>query len=664
MASNEKIVAIDIGATSIKLCQFEYDSNGDMILDIFAYREYEEELSEGSRIGVVSGVLRQMLAENKVYARKALISMSGQSALLRFGKIPASSGDRKQLLQLAEFEAKRNIPFEISEVMFDYQLIMGSEGESDDMVDVMSVVIKNDIVEQFTSAVLAVGLEPILVDVAPVACYNTVRANGLGQDECVAVLNIGGRSTNLIFVEGERFFARTIPIAGYSITQQIAKEFGISSPDAEELKRHHGFVALGGAYAEPSSETAAAVSKIIRNVMARLHGEISRSIAIYKSQQKGGNPVKMYLTGGSSILTYCDTFFSEKLNIPVEYFNPFSVVNLDDGVDKDKLSEVAHMFSETIGLGMRYRLTCPIEINLLPMHLRRQQNLTSKKPFFIASMIVVLLILAAFWQGLDTQGRLVEESTQKLEKLRKPYEQKLKAVQDAESAAQQKVEQYKTLSNLLLERTVFPSIINEIYRLKPDDVWLTSIRTQLGEMKEFEPTSVVNTQTGSNNPMDMMGMGGDMMMMDGPMGMDMMGMGGMGAGADGKEVNVEKSVKISGFTLIGVCVTPDKSGRVAITETPKIKFPFAVPETASEEGQGGEAGEEGQAKGKPSAGDTPENVFVERLRQSKLFSSNPKLTVLTSSKPSDVAKNAGSFTIQLALETPLEYLQYGTNDIR
>jgi len=660
MASNDKIVAIDIGATSIKLCQFEYDSQGDMILDIFAYREYEEELSEGSRIGVVSGVLRQMLAENKVYARKALISMSGQSALLRFGKIPASGGDRKQLLQLAEFEAKRNIPFEISEVMFDYQLITGSENEADDMVDVMSVVIKNDIVEQFTSAVLAVGLEPILVDVAPVACYNTIRANGLGQDECIAVLNIGGRSTNLIFVEGERFFARTIPIAGYSITQQIAKEFGISSPDAEELKRHHGFVALGGAYAEPSSETAAAVSKIIRNVMVRLHGEISRSIAIYKSQQKGSNPVKMYLTGGSSILTYCDNFFSEKLNIPVEYFNPFSVVNLDDSVDKDKLSEVAHMFSETIGLGMRYRLTCPIEINLLPMHLRRQQNLTSKKPFFIASMVVVLLILAAFWQGLDTQGKLVEESTQKLEKLRKPYEQKLKAVQDAESAAAQKVEQYKTLSNLLLERTVFPSIINEIYRLKPDDVWLTSIRTQLGDMKEFEPTSVVNTQTASNNPMDMM-MGGDMMM-DGMMGMDMM-MGGMGAMGDGKEVNVEKSVKISGFILTGVCVTPDKSGKVAITETPKIKFPFAVPETA-EEGQGNEAGEDGQAKSKPNTGDTPENVFVERLRQSKLFSSNPKLTVLTSTKPSDVAKNAGGFTIQLALETPLEYLQYGTNDIR
>ena len=193
----------------------------------------------------------------------------------------------------------------------------------------------------------------------------------------MAVLNIGGRSTNLIFIAGERFFARTIPIAGYSITQQIAKEFGIGFPEAEELKRHHGFVSLGGAYAEPGSETAASVSKIIRNVMARLHGEISRSISIYKAQQKGTAPAKMYLTGGSSILTYCDLFFSEKLGIPVEYFNPFPVVNILPEVDRQRLGEVAHMFSETIGLGLRFAVAA-IEVSLLPKTFAISSLLTAK----------------------------------------------------------------------------------------------------------------------------------------------------------------------------------------------------------------------------------------------------------------------------------------------
>jgi len=256
MPKNERVLAIDIGATSIKLCEFEFDKAGVMNLAVFAYREYEEELSEDTRMGVVAGLLRQMLAESGCRARKALLSMSGQFALMRFSKIPYGNYDRKQIKQLAEFEARRNIPFAIDEVIWDYQLIAGDDPEA---VDMMSIVIKDSIVEQFTTAVSTVGLNPILVDVAPVACYNTARANDLGTDTCVAILNIGGRSTNLIFLEGERFFARTIPIAGYSITQQIAKEFGIGLPEAEELKRHHGFVSLGGAYAEPGSETAASV---------------------------------------------------------------------------------------------------------------------------------------------------------------------------------------------------------------------------------------------------------------------------------------------------------------------------------------------------------------------------------------------------------------------
>ena len=88
MASNERILAIDIGATSIKLCEFEYGKGNSMNLALFAHREYEEELSEGTRMNVVSGLLRQMLAEGGFRARKALLSLSGQSSLMRFSRLP------------------------------------------------------------------------------------------------------------------------------------------------------------------------------------------------------------------------------------------------------------------------------------------------------------------------------------------------------------------------------------------------------------------------------------------------------------------------------------------------------------------------------------------------------------------------------------------------
>ena len=323
MAKDDKILAIDIGATSIKLCEFDYSGEG-IALSRFAHREYEEELSDATRMGVVAGLLRQMMSEGNFETRKALICMSGQASLMRFNRLPTVNCSAAKIRQLAEFEATQNIPFDLNDVLWDYQLISNS---SSDSVDIMSVVIKNDVVEQYTSAIMQVGCQPLLIDVASAACFNTAKACEVDEEgTCAIVLNIGGRVSNLIFVEGERFYARSIPIAGYTITQQIAKDFNIGFPEAEELKRRHGFVSLGGAYAEPESETAANVSKIIRNVMSRLANEVSRTISIYCAQQGGTKPAKMFITGGSSILTYCDTFFNEKLKIPVEYFNPFKCV--------------------------------------------------------------------------------------------------------------------------------------------------------------------------------------------------------------------------------------------------------------------------------------------------------------------------------------------------
>ncbi|NMA43315.1 MAG: pilus assembly protein PilM [Oligosphaeraceae bacterium] len=652
MAKNERILAIDIGATSIKLCEFEYGDDGSIGLAVFAYREYEEELSEDTRMGVVAGLLRQMLSESGCRARRALVSISGQSVLMRFGKIPYGNYDRKQIKQLAEFEARRNIPFAIEEVIWDYQLIVGEDSES---VDIMSVVVKDSIVSQFTNSVSSIGLEPILVDVAPVCCYNAARANGLGKDESVALLNIGGRSTNLIFLQGERFFARTIPIAGYSITQQIAKEFSIGLPEAEELKRHHGFVSLGGAYAEPSSETAASVSKIIRNVMARLHGEISRSISIYKAQQKGAAPTRLYLTGGSSILTYCDTFFAEKLDIPVEYFNPFPVINILPGVDRQRLGEVAHMFSETIGLGLRFTVSCPIEISLLPQEIRRQQALTAKKPYFIAAMLAVLILLGTMLIALQTRAASIQDHAGRLQSVRNQYQPNLQKIKSMDSEAKGKEDQCKQLADLLMQRTIWPMLLNEIYRLKPDDLWLTAIEPIYGEVQPFEASSVgpVVATAGEDSLFGPRG-GEDMMFGGGGGGLfGEPGGGGLFGGPGGEAaVAVGQVVSIGGLNLEGAFVVPTP-GQTAVTDSPEADYPFAVPDAVA-----ADVTEEGAMAPRPLSGNSPEIVFVERLRSSRLFSSESNMTTLKVFRQHPDFKNAGTFTLQIKFEFPLEYTQY------
>ena len=675
MAKDDKILAIDIGATSIKLCEFDYSGEG-IALSRFAHREYEEELSDATRMGVVAGLLRQMMSEGNFEARKALICMSGQASLMRFNRLPTVNCSAAKIRQLAEFEATQNIPFDLNDVLWDYQLISNS---SSDSVDIMSVVIKNDVVEQYTSAIMQVGCQPLLIDVASAACFNTAKACEVDEEgTCAIVLNIGGRVSNLIFVEGERFYARSIPIAGYTITQQIAKDFNIGFPEAEELKRRHGFVSLGGAYAEPESETAANVSKIIRNVMSRLANEVSRTISIYCAQQGGTKPAKMFITGGSSILTYCDTFFNEKLKIPVEYFNPFKCVTLLPNIDREKLGEVGHMFSESIGLGLRYASQCPVELSLIPTNIRRQQEFNKKKPFFLMSILAIMMVVLVIWFGILSRTSKYEIQNKKIESKVNKVKQYIVPIEDSISKTNASKGQIDTIGELLLQQAKWPAILNEIYRIKPNNLWITSIKPIIGEVKPFEIQSTADA-AGNNGGGEEGGMGG---------GMDMFG--GMGGpGGEGGEGGMNESegatgqvVTIGGIEISGTSIMPDEK-KVSFDLGPVFEFPFSVgsgsgeasseAESTSDSEDGGEGGEnepaatakvdpnEAMAKAMRSAGATPEQAFEAACRNSRIFSSDSTLTTITFIKLSDTIKNYVNFRMQLAFEMPVEFYQVDMN---
>lgn len=471
MPRSNRILAIDIGAASIKVAEFDFKQDHPVLCG-YDQREYDEELNDESRRFLIAGLLRQMLVENSFQARKAVVGVSGQSALTRFVKLPPVADEEHRVRQIVEFEAQQNVPFSMDEVLWDYQLI--GTGDEDEL-EVMFVVIKNEIVTQITQAVCGLGLELQLVDVAPVASYNAARANHIGDDECAMVLNIGARSTNLLFADQARFFCRTIPIAGHTITQQIAKEFQINFEEAEELKRRHGFVALGGAYEEPESEVATAVSKIVRTVMARLHGEINRSINVYRSQHKGKRPTALYLTGGSSIMAYTDQFFAEKLRMNVSYLNPFGIVSLAENVDSGNLQEKAHMFSEVIGLALRYRVQCPVEVSLVPKSIRREQDFNKRKPYLAAAMVAVLLIPLVSWLVKRAKADLYSLTYDKLQTQLQTLDANNKEIKREQSRTKELVEEYEQVATLLEKRKVWPSTFNQLERLRPDDVWFDAV---------------------------------------------------------------------------------------------------------------------------------------------------------------------------------------------
>jgi DNA gyrase subunit B len=159
------------------------------------------------------------------------------------------------------------------------------------------------------------------------------------------LIDIGARTTNLIFAEGERMFSRSIPVGGSSISAAVAKELNLDITVAERLKIQKGFVSLGGAYAEPEDPTEARIAKVVRNTMTRLHAEIARSISFYRTSQAGSQPVRVILCGATVSLPDNVEFLSGTEVTFLPSTDTFAFIDFDRKTLEHRLRELAFLNS-------------------------------------------------------------------------------------------------------------------------------------------------------------------------------------------------------------------------------------------------------------------------------------------------------------------------------
>jgi type IV pilus assembly protein PilM len=484
MLGSERIIALDIGASTVKIGEFQASRSHGLRLINFNFGDLgiDPEHEEDRKTLVVS-TIRNALREKNIKTKPVIFSVSGQSVFTRFVKLPPV--DESKVVQIIQYEAQQNVPFPIDEVIWDYQLLGNSpQGE----LEVVLLAIKSDIIDELTEGVEAAGLQAEMVDVAPMALFNAVRYNYGDLEGCTMIVDIGARTTNLLFIEQNRVFSRSIPIAGNAITQSIAAEFNVPFLEAEHMKKAQGFVALGGAYEEPENQTQARVSKIIRNVMTRLHAEVARSINFYRSQQAGGAPTRLLLSGGSSIIPYTDRFFKEKVQVPIEYFNPFRNVEIDPNISREELARCAHFFGEVVGLGLRKYSECPIEVNLVPKALRMREQMQHKRPYLAGAAICLLLIplcwLAYTKKTTALKERQLQTTTEKVSSLR-DLSQRLERGRQSLADVQGKADQ---IVSLVQQRSLWPEILQDVNLRIGSNLWVVSLVPQTGEPTGASPS--------------------------------------------------------------------------------------------------------------------------------------------------------------------------------
>ncbi len=486
MAAPKGILALNLGTQTISLAEFQRNADGGLILTRLKQVEILGDPSaDTTRSAQTKLQVEQLVSELGLKGRSVNYAIASHVIFTRPVTLP-SVGDPSQVEQIVGFEAQQNVPYPIDEVVWDWQLLDAGDGGQ---VEVILAAIKSDLLDEINASAQAGGLKPAIVDIAPMALYNALRYNYPDADGCTILLDIGSRTTNLLFCEPGKIFPRRLNIGGSSITTAIAKDFGCSFAEADARKVQDGFVSLGGTYAEPDDAEIARISKITRNQMTRLHQEIARSITFYRSEHGGSQPVRVLIAGGTSSLPYIREFFQEKFpGMEVDYFNPLRNVAVSDDANTDSLAHATHTLGELVGLALRGLGSCPMELNLRPVSVAKAEKRAAQRPYLAVAGACVLTAVAAWWQYYEHGAVQATEKAEKLNQDAAPLLALDKKMKDARAEVDKLAESAHPLEKIAHERSYWPGLLADLNKRIPNNfIWITNLDIVTPDAQKKEP---------------------------------------------------------------------------------------------------------------------------------------------------------------------------------
>lgn len=468
---NGRFLALDVGAGKIFLSEYAVKGGVPELVAVAAAERdpLEAGASRNEPLVALADTVKQMMAASGIKPAPLCVMLSGQQVFLRFAKIPGATPALVD--DMIRNEAAEHLPFPLDQVVWD-SARLGVDPVTDE-IDALIVAAKSETAADAAGLAAAVGLPLAAVDAVPLALCNAVRRSHPELDGCTLLLDIGARSTNLVFLEGSKVFLRTIPIAGNTMTSELSRGLGVEPAEAESLKKEIGFVALGGTTGVEGDERADRASKILRNVATRLHSEITRSINFYRGQQGGSAPVRVLLTGGGSLTRHLDTFFREKLGVEVDFFNPFAKMGAAPSVGADDTT--LFLLAPSTGVAWREAGGSPVGINLVPPEIVARRKFLAKLPFLALSAVFLILSLAFFGVYAGAMSAARADQAREAERLRSRLQSQQNVLKAAAGEADAAISRSDAWAALALSRSSWQFTLDAVRHALLRSSWLVSV---------------------------------------------------------------------------------------------------------------------------------------------------------------------------------------------
>jgi type IV pilus assembly protein PilM len=356
MAEGNNLVGVDIGSSSIKVCQVKETRKGRSLHKLAFAPLPPQTIVDGHimNAGVVTETLSRMFADNQIKQRNVAISVSGQSVIIR--KITVPMMTPAELDEQIQWEAEQHIPFDIKDVQIDYEVLKRQPERG--QMDLLLVAAKRDEINDYAQFVREAKLKPVVVDIDAFTVQNLFDVSrGFPPDQTIALINLGASLSSLnIVTSGVSAFTRDIASGGNVITEEIQRQTGVSFEQAEAYKCGESAAAEGGdggAFRQ-AGIVPQQVHEIIEGVCDTIAAEIQRSLDFFMATSGENEIHHIFVTGGTANLGPLRNAIQRRAKTSVEFFNPVERLTIETRTVPEPLLRERHaQLAVSVGLALR-----------------------------------------------------------------------------------------------------------------------------------------------------------------------------------------------------------------------------------------------------------------------------------------------------------------------
>lgn len=393
MAGSAGVWGIEVGQSALKALHC-VKKGDEVVADAFDLIEYPKILSQpdADPDEMIAEALTQLMERNDAIRDKVCMSVPGQSGLAKFFKPPPV--DLKKIADIVRYEAKQQIPFELSDVIWDYQMMPGAmlqEGYALES-EVGLFAMKREQAYRQLAPFEEADIEVDVVQLAPISLYNAVaydRMNERIENEefdadapptSTVILSIGTDSSDLIITNGFRIWQRSMPIGGNHFTRQLTKDLKLTFAKAEHLKRN------AREAVDPKL-----IFQTMRPVFNDLVTEVQRSIGFFRSMDKKAEIVELLITGNTVKMPGLAAYLGKNLGYEVQVMDRFNRLAGEDVLSIPAFRDNIPTFSVCYGLCLQGLNQGQVHTSLVPREIMTQRMIRAKKPWALLGISALLL---------------------------------------------------------------------------------------------------------------------------------------------------------------------------------------------------------------------------------------------------------------------------------